>query len=309
MRTARTLSWLIVVTVALTACPSTPTPPARDFGLTLETTIFAAVPGTSVTTSVSITPINGFTGIVDLTITNQDGSPADPGITLDPNTIAVSATAIARQSIQRQVLIDVAIAVTNDTYNLRITATSGNITSDADLTLTVADNLQPQVTITSPNDGTIVIGSRKIILAGTLSSLNPIIAVDILGGADLVSMNFDQSSFDATVELRNNSNSITVIANDDQGQVGVSTVVTLSFPFLDLADFQNASVVIGQLDFVSSDENQGSLPGASTLNTPIGIPFITDIKMVFVPDTGNHRVLGFNQVPTSNDAKHLPGMS
>ncbi len=305
MRTARTLSWLILLTVALTACPTTPTQPptpAQDFGFTLETTVFAAVPGTSITTSVTIIPINGFTGTVALAITNQDGTPADPGITLDPTTITVSTNAIAQQSIQQQILIEVALAVVNDSFDLRITATSGNLSSTADLTLTVADNLQPQVAITSPADGSVFTGSRKVTLSGTLSSLNPIIAVDILGGADLVSINFDQSSLSATVELENNANSVSVIANNDQGLVGVSEAIELTFPFLELANFQNASVVIGQPDFVSITANQGGLPGANTLSFPFGNPFVTNTGTLFLPDRSNSRVLGFDQILQSNDA-------
>ncbi len=190
MRTAPTLSWLIVITVVLTACPSSPTLPVQDFGFTLADSVFAAVPGTSITTSVTITPINGFQGDVDLDITNQDSTPA-AGITLDPSTITVTSTNLTQQSVQRHVTIDVALAVTIDTYDLRITATSGSLSSAEGLTLTVADKLQLHVLITSPADGTSVTGSGEITLAGTLSSQNPIIAVDVLGGADVVSMSFD----------------------------------------------------------------------------------------------------------------------
>ncbi len=304
MRTARTLSWLILLTVALTACPSTPTqpPPEEDFGFTLADTTFAAVPGTSIITSATIIPYNGFTGIVALAITDQNGDPADPGITLTPGSITVTSSDLAQQSIQRQVTIDVAITVVNDTFDLRITATSGNLSSNADLALTVADNLQPQVTITSPNDGTVITGSRKVQLTGTLSSLNPIILVDVVGGANLITMSFDQTSFIATIELENNSNNVSVSATDDQGRVGVSTDITLTFPFLDLTNFQNASVVIGQPDFVSNNVNQGGLPGANTLILPFGNPFVTDTGTLFLTDTNNNRVLGFNQLPTSNDA-------
>ncbi len=94
---------------------------------------------------------------------------------------------------------------------------------------------------------------------------------------------------------------MSVIANDDQGLVGVSKAIELTFPFLELADFQNASVVIGQPDFVSNTANQGGI-GANTLLGPIGNPFVTDTGTRFLPDFENNRVLGLDQVPESNDA-------
>ena len=298
MRTARTLSWLVALTFVLVACPTTPTP--QDFGFSLEDTTLATIPGSIIITSATIIPNNGFTGIVALTIANQDGTP-DPGITLNPTSITITSSDLTQQSVQQQVTIKVSLAVVNDSYGLRVTTASGSLSSTADLTLTVADNLQPQVTITSPADGTVITGSRKVTLTGTLSSLNPIIAVDILGGADLVSMSFDQTGFTATIELENNANNVSVQATNDQGQEGISMGIMLTFPFLDLANFQNASVVIGQPDFVSNTINQGGI-GANTLNLPTGNPFVTDAGTLFLPDNLNHRVLGFNQIPTSNDA-------
>ncbi len=302
MRTARNLSWLIVLTVALTGCPTTPTqPPAQDFGFALGDTVFAAVPGTSITTSAVITPINGFDGSVALSIANQDSTPADPGITLNPNTITISSNAIAQQSVQQQILIDVAITVVNDTFDLRITATSGNLSSTADLTLTVADTLQPQVTITSPNSGDTFTGTREVTLTGNLSAVSEIANLSASGVQNVVSTIFDQTSFTITVELANNQNQVIVTAEDSQGRLGSSSPVRLDFPFLDLADFQPATVVIGQPSFRISSANQGGI-GANTLNFPFGNPFVTDTGTLFLPDSSNNRVLGFNQVPTSNDA-------
>ena len=62
-----------------------------------------------------------------------------------------------------------------------------------------------------------------------------------------------------------------------------------------------ASVVVGQSDFVSSDDNQGmGTPTANTLKDPTGV-FVTGGKL-FITDTGNHRILIFNQIPISNNA-------
>ena len=61
-----------------------------------------------------------------------------------------------------------------------------------------------------------------------------------------------------------------------------------------------ATVVVGQPDFTSKDENQGGSVSANGLSYPDGVLIIGD-KLV-VSDCSNHRVLIYNQVPTSNGA-------
>ena len=67
-----------------------------------------------------------------------------------------------------------------------------------------------------------------------------------------------------------------------------------------LSTFQNASVVIGQADFSHGSANQGGAAGANTLFDPMGKPAVYN-GILYVSDS-NNRVLGFNTVPTSNDA-------
>ncbi len=58
-----------------------------------------------------------------------------------------------------------------------------------------------------------------------------------------------------------------------------------------------ASLVLGQSSFAGIAANQGG-PGASTLDQPSGVYF--DGTRLWVADTGNHRVLVWNALPTSN---------
>lgn len=62
----------------------------------------------------------------------------------------------------------------------------------------------------------------------------------------------------------------------------------------------SADVVVGQSDFTSNSENQGGTVSASTFKSPRGV-YVAGGKLI-VSDTGNHRVLIFNQIPTSNGA-------
>ncbi|MCC7442961.1 MAG: NHL repeat-containing protein [Bdellovibrionales bacterium] len=61
-------------------------------------------------------------------------------------------------------------------------------------------------------------------------------------------------------------------------------------------------VVVGQADMTTGTVNGGlgAVNGAG-LNSPVFVSVCTDGKM-FIADQANHRVLGFNQVPTANGA-------
>ncbi len=76
------------------------------------------------------------------------------------------------------------------------------------------------------------------------------------------------------------------------GGGGGATPVTLS-------TFQAAETVIGQADFAGASKNQGGLPGANTLSVPHGAPAEGSL---YLADQDNHRILGFNTIPTTNNA-------
>ena len=90
------------------------------------------------------------------------------------------------------------------------------------------------------------------------------------------------------------SNGISPNATQNFTLTVIETTITLS-------NFQNASVVIGQPDFVSNDVNQGGAAGANTVARIYGNPLFYS-GILYLTDYGNERVLGFNGVPTSNNA-------
>ncbi len=69
-------------------------------------------------------------------------------------------------------------------------------------------------------------------------------------------------------------------------------------------DAQAADVVLGQADMDSCDVNRtggpGSTPAANTLSFPSGI--WTDGLQLFVADSGNHRILVWDSIPTTDGA-------
>ena len=66
-----------------------------------------------------------------------------------------------------------------------------------------------------------------------------------------------------------------------------------------LSTFQAAETVIGQADFAGELDNQGGAPGANTLAFPVGAP---SEGSLYLADQDNHRILGFNAIPTTNNA-------
>jgi hypothetical protein len=66
-------------------------------------------------------------------------------------------------------------------------------------------------------------------------------------------------------------------------------------------DGQPADVVIGQPDFTSNDPNIKGIshpPSSQSLNWPYGV--FSDGKHLWVADTGNRRILFFEEIPTCN---------
>lgn len=70
-----------------------------------------------------------------------------------------------------------------------------------------------------------------------------------------------------------------------------------------IEDFAAADIVIGQPDFSSGAPNQGASADANTLASPAGgVSFDPATDSLFVSDTGAARVLGFQGIPTQNNA-------
>lgn len=69
------------------------------------------------------------------------------------------------------------------------------------------------------------------------------------------------------------------------------------------ADGQPADVVIGQPDFNSNEPNINGIsqpPSARSLNWPYGV--FSDGQQLWIADTGNRRILYYQQIPTENGA-------
>jgi hypothetical protein len=116
------------LTVAVTAPP-----PSPGFTLALNPTSLTVQQGASGQTTLTVTPQNGFTGTVSLSlVAGQDQVPQ--GLTLSPGSVQVSGSGPVNQPLT----LSAQPTTPTGTYRLKVRATSGNLTREADLTVTVS---------------------------------------------------------------------------------------------------------------------------------------------------------------------------
>lgn len=96
------------------------------------------------------------------------------------------------------------------------------------------------------------------------------------------------------------NDSFTFSVNDGTVDSVAATVNITINPLNDLVTFQAAAVVIGQADFTGTSPDQGGTPDANTISGPYGNPGMAN-GVLYLPDYGNSRLLGFNTVPSVNN--------
>lgn len=152
----RRFAWLVAGVLALgfiAGCNTTSTTGSTpDFSLLLSQSSINIDTGTSGSVSITVTPSGGFSGMVSLSVS---GAPAGVTTNLNPNATAASST----------LQVTVAGTATPGSYALTIRGTSGSLTHDATLTLTVSSPAPPPATTGS------VTGTVSM-LAGVPGDLN-----------------------------------------------------------------------------------------------------------------------------------------
>ncbi|WP_448566355.1 hypothetical protein [Thermus sp.] len=153
--------------------------PPPNFTTSLDPTNLTVQQGSSATTTLTLTPQNGFTGTVNLSLVG-----APQGITLSPTSVNVTGTNPVTQALT----VSVAGSVAPGSYNLQLRATSGSLTREADLSLTVEplppmslSPTNPEVTLQAGSYGYL---SGTVTLTLTLtpnSGFNGYVQLDVLG--------------------------------------------------------------------------------------------------------------------------------
>jgi hypothetical protein len=123
-----------------------------DFVISLNPTSLSVQQGGSNSTQLTITPQNGFTGTVSLSlVAGQDQVPQ--GLTLSPDTVQVGTSSLT---------LSAQPTTPTGTYRLTVRATSGSLTREADLTVTVLTPYTNAYVYQASGDGSVLVGSALV---------------------------------------------------------------------------------------------------------------------------------------------------
>jgi hypothetical protein len=128
-----------------------------DFAISLNPTSLTVQQGSSGQTTLTVTPQNGFTGTVNLSlVAGQDQVPQ--GLTLFPGSVQVSGTSPVNQSLT----LSAQSTTPTGTYRLKVRATSGSLTREADLTVAVLTPYTNAYVHQVSSDGSVLVGSAFV---------------------------------------------------------------------------------------------------------------------------------------------------
>lgn len=178
------------------------------------------------------------------------------------------------------------------------------VTSSANQGGTVGAN-----TLYSPDDialcnGRLVVSdstNNRVLIYNSIPTSNNTSADVVIGQRDFVNNSANQGGSIGANTLRNPTSVLCVaekllIADNINRRV-------LVFNSLPTSNNASADVVIGQQNFSTGTANQGGSCAANTLNNADNHPGITyDGQRLYISDNLNHRILIYNQIPTSNNA-------
>ena len=144
---------LVLLALLLAACSS----PAPNFNISLSPTSLTVQQGSSGSTTLTLTPQNGFTGTVTLALVDASTGNPVPGINLTPTSLNVTGST----PITPTLTVNVAGSVPTGSYSLKVRAVSGSLNKEASLSLDVtAGGGSPDFTIAlSPTSLTVQQGA------------------------------------------------------------------------------------------------------------------------------------------------------
>jgi hypothetical protein len=128
-----------------------------DFTISLNPTSLSVQQGFNGQTTLTVTPQNGFTGTVALSlVAGQDQVPQ--GLTLSPESVQVSGTSPVNQSLT----LSAQSTTPTGTYRLKVRGTSGSLIREADLTVTVLTPYTNAYVQQVSGDGSVLVGSALV---------------------------------------------------------------------------------------------------------------------------------------------------
>lgn len=153
------------------------------------------------------------------------------------------------------------------------------------------------VAFTSPLDGATITGDRSITVTAVLTDATADATVTAqVNGVDATATRAgDTVTFPAT--LQDNANTLSVSVQNPGQAAPATATAEVVYPFVSFTDGQPASFVIGQPDMVSVTETADD----KFLGEPYGRVLIVN-GVLYVPDDGAGRVMGYSEVPTASNA-------
>lgn len=137
-------------------------------------------------------------------------------------------------------------------------------------------------------------GNRRVLFYNEIPNFNFAKAEKVIGKPNFTTRDYENTNPIWPYSIKINDNGNLAIADTQFYR-------TLIWKNKDNAFTKKADIIIGQDSFDASGQNQFRLaPEANTLNWTYDICFYKD--GILVNDTGNSRVLGFDKLPTKNNA-------
>ncbi|MFB0514877.1 MAG: DUF2460 domain-containing protein [Candidatus Bathyarchaeia archaeon] len=161
-----------------------------DFSISADPTSLTVQVGGSDTSTITITSLEGFSDQVDLTIS---GVPSGVTASFDPPTVTPPPDASADSTMT----LEVGATATPDVYTLTVTGTSGALSHDVSISLTIAPAAVPDFSISAdPTSLTIVQGESdtSTVTVTSLEGFNSAVDLTISGLPADVTASFDPSS-------------------------------------------------------------------------------------------------------------------
>jgi len=112
-------------------------PPPPGFTLSLNTEAIAVAQGESTEITLTVIPIEGFTGMIDLYLEQEDGTPP-PGISIEPPGIPITSP----ETEDYPITIRTSAETPPGIYNLKLIGVAEDISASTDLSLIVTDPTQ-----------------------------------------------------------------------------------------------------------------------------------------------------------------------
>jgi hypothetical protein len=163
-------------------------PPIPDFSLTASPSSQTVVQGGSTTYTVTASPLNNFSGTVNLTVS---GCPSNATCTLNPTSITLPPAGNSTLSVKTT------STTPTGTYTLTITGTSGTLTHNTTVTLVVTSTQPPDFSISaSPSSRSVRRGSSTTYTT-TVTALNGFagtVSLSVTGCPSSASCTFNPTS-------------------------------------------------------------------------------------------------------------------